>query len=125
MDAEASAEPAANTSLPAMIVNARAGPLGFPVVEVRLRISQRLEAEALQLALSVSHAGLGLAFAIGIAHATRDRRDAVVREHVAIERVERGVVDVWLQHALAQVVEHDDAWRATKAAEGFFVQLAR
>ncbi len=51
-------------------------------------------------------------FAIRITDATRQCDDAVVREHVAIERVERGIVDVGREHALAQIVEHDHADRA-------------
>ena len=48
-----------------------------------------------------------LPFAIGIADATRQRDDAVVREHVAIERIERRVVDVGREHALFEIVEDD------------------
>ena len=47
----------------------------------------------------------------GSRDAARQRDDAVVREHVAVERIERGVVDVGREHALAQIVEHDDARR--------------
>jgi hypothetical protein len=32
-----------------------------------------------------------------------------VREHVAVERVQRRVVDVRGEHAFAQIVEHDQA----------------
>ncbi len=32
-----------------------------------------------------------------------------MREHIAIQRVDRWVVDVGLDHALLEVVRHDDA----------------
>ena len=41
------------------------------------------------------------AFAIGMLHAARHGDDAVVREHVAVEGIEGGIVDVGDQHALA------------------------
>ena len=49
--------------------------------------------------------GLDLAFAIGIADAAREPDHAVVREDVAIERIERRLVDVGGEDALFQVVE--------------------
>jgi hypothetical protein len=48
----------------------------------------------------MSDAGFDLAFAIGITVAARERDDAVVREHIAIERIERRVVDVGCKDAL-------------------------
>ena len=57
----------------------------------------------------MADAGFDFAFAIGIADATRQRDDAVVREHVAIERIERGIVDVGREHALFEIVEDDHA----------------
>ncbi len=62
-------------------------------------------------------AGFDLPFPIGIADATRQGHDAVVREHVAEERIERGVVDVGREDALAEVVEHDDLDRAAQPAK--------
>jgi streptogramin lyase len=44
-----------------------------------------------------------------IADATGQRHHIVVLEHVAIKRIDGGIVDVWLEHSLAQVVEHHDA----------------
>ena len=84
----------------------------------------RLEAHPCERrALRVADAGLDLALAIGIADAAGQRDDAVVREHVAVERIERRVVDVGREDALAQIVEHDDARRAAEPAKGALVQL--
>ena len=99
-------------------VDARIGPVRFPAIQIRLRRFERLEAQAFQRRfLRVADAGFDFAFAIGIAHAARQGDDAVVREHVAIERIEGRVVDVWREHAFAQVVEHDDLDRAAQAGE--------
>ena len=71
----------------------------------------------------MADAGFDLALAIGIADAARQGDDAVVREHVAIERIERRVVDVGREHALLQIVEDDDADRAAQPAKRALVEL--
>src|SRR5206468_3046741 len=93
-------------------------------IEVGLRRLERLEAQAFEGALRVPDGRLHLAFAIGIADATGQRDDAVVRQHVAVERIESGVVDVRREHALTEIVEDDDPHRAAEAAETLLVQLA-
>jgi hypothetical protein len=66
-----------------------------------LRLLERLEAEAAgRRLLRVSDAHFDFAFSIGIADATREGDDAVVGEHVAIEEIERGIVDVGREQAL-------------------------
>ena len=55
--------------------------------------------------------------------ATRQGDGAVVGEHVAVERVQRGVVDVRREHALAQVVEDHDPDGAPEPPEALLVQL--
>ena len=105
-------------------VDARVGPALLPAVEVRLRLLEALEAQPLERRpLGVADARLDLALAIGVADPARQRDDAVVREHVAVERIQRGVVDVRREDALAQVVEDDDAHRAAQPPEGLLVQL--
>jgi hypothetical protein len=48
---------------------------------------------------------------------------AVVREHVAIERIERRLVDVGRQHALFEIVEDDRARGAAQAAKRALVEF--
>src|SRR5580658_10165562 len=85
---------------------------------------QTLEPQALQRRLlGVTDARFYFALAIRIAHAARQRDRSVVLEHIAIERIERGIVDVGCEYALAQVVQHDDPRDSAQTPEGLFVQL--
>jgi hypothetical protein len=104
-------------------VDARVGPTGVPAVEVGLRLVEQLETQALERPLRVGDRRLDFPLPIRIRHATGQRDGAVVREHVAIERVQRGIVDVRLQYALAQVVEHHDPHGAAQPAKCLLVQL--
>ena len=100
-------------------VDARVGPALFPVIEVGLGFFQTLEAQAFQRCLlRMTDAGFDLAFAVGILNAAGHGHRAVVRQHVAIKRIERGIVNVGDEHALAQIVEHDDARGAAQPAKG-------
>src|SRR3989441_6419938 len=105
-------------------VDAGVGPASIPAIEVRLGGVETLEAQPLERSLSMADGRLHLALAVGIADATGQRDDAVVRQHVAVERIERGVVDVRREHALAKIVEDDDLHGAAEAAETLLVQLA-
>ncbi len=71
----------------------------------------------------MADAGFDFAFAIGIADAARQADDAVVGEDVAIERIERRIVDIWCQDTLAEVVEDDDAYRAAQSTKRALVEL--
>ncbi len=105
-------------------VDARVGPVHLPAIEIRLRLIKRLETLALQRRLlRVPDARFDLAFAVGIPHPTRQPDDAVVREDVAIERIEERLVDVRREHALFEVVEDHDLDGAAQAPEGPLVQL--
>ena len=46
-----------------------------------------------------------------------------MRQHVAIKRIDRGIVDVRLKHAFAQIVEDQNVRRAADSGEGCLVQL--
>jgi hypothetical protein len=81
----------------------------IPAIKVRLRLVKRFEAQPAQRRLlRVADPCFHFSFAIGIADSTRQRDDAIVRQHVPIQRIERGVVDVCSEHALFEIVEDDD-----------------
>ena len=99
-------------------VDARVGPVRLPAIEIGLRLLERLEALAVQRRLlRVADAGFDFALAIGIADATRQPDHAVVREHVAIERIERRLVDVGREHAFFEIVEDDRPRRSRPDGE--------
>jgi hypothetical protein len=105
-------------------VDARVSPAFFPAIEVGLGFFQTLEAQTFQRRfLRVADAGLDFALAIWILNATWHGDRVVVGKHIAIERIERGIVNVGDEHALAQIVEHDDASSPAQPAKGAFVQL--
>ena len=104
-------------------VDARVRPAFFPAIQIGLRLLQALEAQSLERLLSVGHACLDLAFAIGVGHAARQGQRAVVRQHVAVERVQLRVVHVGLEHAFTKVVEDHHTHAAAQAPESVLVQF--
>ena len=46
-----------------------------------------------------------------------------MRQHVAVQRIDGGVVDIRLEYAFAQVVENDHATNSAEPAKCFLVQL--
>ncbi len=106
-------------------VDARVGPALLPVIEMSLGFFQSLEAQAFQrCSLRVTDAGFDFAFAVGILNPARHGDRAVVRQHVAIKRIESGIVNVGDEHALAQIVEHDDASSAASPASSRTAECA-
>ena len=105
-------------------VDAGVGPVRLPPIEIRLRGFERLEAEPFQRRLlRVADARLDLAFPIGIADAARQRDDTVMCELIAIERIDRGIVDVRCKHAFTEIVEDDDLDGAAQPTKRALVQL--
>jgi hypothetical protein len=105
-------------------VDSRVGPSFFPVVEISLRRLHRFEAQAFERSLlCVPDAGFHFALAIRVGDRARQGRGVVVLEHVRVQRIERRVVNVGLQNALGQIVEHHHTRRATDAAKRFLVKL--
>ena len=60
---------------------------------------------------------------VRVRHAAWERDGSVMPQHVPIERVERGIVDVGRKHTLAQIIEHDHARHPGQPPKGFLMQL--
>src|SRR3989441_1339207 len=106
-------------------VDAGVGPARLPAIEIRLSLPvEPLEAQALERRLlRVPDGRLDFALAIWIPDPTGQRHGAVVGEHIAVQWVERGIVDVRREHALLEVIEHDDADGAAETTKRLFVEL--
>jgi hypothetical protein len=104
-------------------VDARVRPARVPAVEIRLGLLDRLKAQALERGLRVGDGRLDLPLSIRIFDPTGPLHGTVVGEQIAIERVQRGIVDVRLEDTLAEIVEDDDLDRPAQPAKRFLVQL--
>ncbi len=91
-------------------VDARIGPGCFPAIQIGLPFLQALEASSLERRVfGVSDAALNFSFSIWILDPAGEGDRTVMSEHVAIEGIERGVVDVGNEYAFAKIVQHQDA----------------
>ena len=107
-------------------MDARVSPALFPVIEICLRLFQALEALALERRLlCVGDTRLDFAFSIGIAHPARQRCHTVVRQHIAIERIQTGIVDVGSQNAFAKIIENDDRGQPPNRRNAFSCNSAQ
>jgi hypothetical protein len=105
-------------------VDARVGPARLPAIQIRLGRVEGLETETFQRRLlGVADAGFDFPFAIGIADPAREGDHPVMREHIAIERIQRRVVDVRGEDPFFQIVEDDDADGTAQPAKGAFMEL--
>ena len=105
-------------------VDARIGPARFPMVQVSLRFRQTLKPLSFERCfLRMTDAGFNLTFAIRVAHPAGHGDHAVVGQQITVERIERGIVNVRSEHALAQIVEHHDPHTATQPAKRFLMEL--
>lgn len=90
-----------------------------PAVQIGLSLFQGFKPEPFERrVLGMPHAPFHLPLAIGIAHPAGQGDGAIVRQHVVVKRVHRWIVDVRLEHAFAEIVEHDGARGAAQPAEG-------
>ena len=106
-------------------MNPRIGPAFFPAIQMSLRFFQTLEAEPFQRSfLRMADARLHLAFSIRILNAARHGDGAIMGQDVAVQRVERWIVDVGREHAFAQVVEHNHSRCSTEPPKSPLVQLS-
>ena len=67
--------------------------------------------------------GFDFAFAIRVLHSAWKRCDAVVLQHITVQRIERGLVNVGREHALAQIIEHHHASDSAQPAKRLLMQL--
>ena len=96
----------------------------LPVIQISLGLFQALEALTLERGfLGVSYAGFNFAFSIRVSDTAWHCHHAVVRQHIAVQRIEGGIVDVGLEHAFTQIVEHHDTRGAAQTAKSFLVEL--
>ncbi len=94
------------------------------MIEIGLCCGQTLETQPLERgALGVADPAFDLSFSIRIANPARQRDGAIVRQHVAVQGIESGIVDIGSQHALAEIVEDDNACSAAEPAKGLFMQF--
>ena len=106
-------------------VNARIGPAFLPAVQVSLSFAEAFEAQSAQRSLlRVSDTGLDFSLSIGMADAARQRDGAIVGQQIAVERIQRGIVDVGLQDAVTEVVQDHDARGTAEAAECLLMQFS-
>jgi hypothetical protein len=105
-------------------VDARIGAAGFPTIQISLRFFQALEAFSLEgCVLGVSDAALNFSFSIWILDPARQSDTTIVSQHVAIEGIQSGIVDVGDKYTFLQIIEHHDAGTAAESTECFLVQL--
>jgi hypothetical protein len=71
----------------------------------------------------MSDATFHFPFSIRIRHATRQRDGAVMLQHIPVEGIECGIVNVGDEHALVQIIEHDHTSDSGQSAKGLLMQL--
>ena len=105
-------------------VDARGRPLGLPVRQEGVLLFDRLEAPALERGgLGVSDSVFDRPLAIGVSYPSRVSHHFVVGQRGGVDRVESGLVQVGLQDAFLQIVQHHIPGRSTEVAPGLLVQL--
>jgi hypothetical protein len=79
------------------------------VIEIGLSRVDHLETQTFQWCLlRVAHARLDFAFPIRMPDVARQWRCSIMLKHIAVERVQCGIVGIGFEYALARIVEDDD-----------------
>jgi hypothetical protein len=99
----------------------RIGTACLPTIQIGLGLLQALKAFSLEGSLSVADAGFNFSFSIWILDPTGHGDSAIVRQDVAIERIQSGIMDVRDEHAFAQIIQDDDPRSATQSTECFLM----
>src|SRR5471030_3327336 len=73
----------------------------------------------------MADAGFHFAFPVRIPDPARHRDSAIVSEHIPVERVQSGIVDIGREYSLFKVVGNHDSGRATQAPESLLMQFRR
>ena len=106
-------------------MDARVGPARFPLIQVILRLLETFETETFQRCLfRVPDSALDLSLPVRMPDPAWQGYRTVVPEHVAIQRIECGVVYVRRENAFAQIIEHNHTSDTTEPAKSFFMQLS-
>jgi hypothetical protein len=106
-------------------MDARVGPVGFPMIKVILRRLETLEAEPFQRCpFGVPDTALDFSFPIWMSDPARQGHSPVMPKHVAIQGIECGVVYVGSENAFAQIVEDNHTSDTAEPAKGFLMQLS-
>ena len=105
-------------------VNTRVGPTFFPVIEVCLRNFQAVEALTFQRRLlGMADAGFHLAFPVRIPNPARHGDSAIMSEHIPIERIQSGIVNIGFEHTFFQVVGNHNSGRAAQSPKGLLMEF--
>jgi len=82
-------------------------PALLPVIQIRLRFLHALEALTLQRRFSArGRRRIRPSLSVRISHAARQSDRAVMLQHVAVERIKRGIVNVGRDHTFAEIIQH-------------------
>src|SRR5271154_2409821 len=71
----------------------------------------------------MTNAGFHLAFPVRIPDPARHRDSTVVSEHIPVERIQSGIVNIGREYSLFKVVGNHNSGRAPKAAECLLMQF--
>ena len=100
-------------------------PILLPVHQKRILFLEALEAPAAQRsALGMLDRVLYRTLSIWIPHAGGIGDHPVVREHRSVEAIDLGLVQIWGDDALLEIVQNHVADHAAKVAEGLLMQPA-